>query len=156
MARLKVLAVDPGTIYTGFSYYEEGVLHDWGLIKAKRDDPPEIRSVFITDQLSELVDQFSPYQVICEMPHRGGPGAKKMNIVVLFTMVGMICYMCRTKKISFAFIDVSDWKGQIKKKQHHPILINQIKKAYDIDINGEPEDTIDAIGLGHWFMSKLT
>ena len=152
---IDVLSIDPGTHYTGFAYYEEYFLHDWGIIKAKRDSRPDDRSVFITDKIGDLIDNLVPDQVICEMPLKAGPGAKSMNIVVLFRMVGMLAYMCHVKEVPFAFIEVGDWKGQIKKKQHHPIIIDQIKKIYDIDINGEPEDTIDAIGLGHWFVSKL-
>lgn len=152
---LGVLSIDPGTSYTGWAYYDDNHPKEWGIIKADRNLKADDRSIYIVDQLSALANRLFPDQIICEMPLKAGPGAKSMNIVVLFRMVGMITYMCHAEAFPFAFVEVGDWKGQIKKKLHHPILIDEIKKAYDINISGEPEDTIDAIGLGHWFVSKL-
>jgi len=151
-----ILAIDPGTNYTGWAYYECGVPTEWGLIKADKNLKADGRSIYITDQIQDVMERLLPDRVVCEMPLKAGPGAKSMNIVVLFRMVGMINYMCYCRETLFQFIEVGEWKGQIKKKLHHPILIDQIKKAYDINISGEPEDTIDAIGLGHWFVSNLS
>ena len=150
-----VLAIDPGTNYTGWAYFECGIPTEWGLIKADKNLKADDRSVYIVDQIEVIISRLLPDQVVCEMPLKAGPGAKSMNIVVLFRMVGMLNYMCHYLEVSFSFIEVGEWKGQIKKKLHHPILIDQIQKAYDIDISREPEDTIDAIGLGHWFVSNL-
>lgn len=150
-----ILSIDPGTKYTGWAYYECGIPIEWGLIKADLNLKADTRSIYIIDQIQDLMDKLVPDKVVCEMPLKGGPGAKTMNIVVLFRMVGMLDYMCHTRRTPFQFIEVGEWKGQIKKKLHHPILIDQIKKAYDINISGEPEDTIDAIGLGHWFICNL-
>lgn len=152
---ISVLAIDPGTSYTGWAYFKDNFPLEWGRVKADKNLKADDRSLWITGQIEELVEAFGPDKVICEMPLKAGPGAKSMNIVVLFRLVGMLNYMCHVRDVSFTFIEVGEWKGQIKKKIHHPILIDQIKKAYDINISGEPEDTIDAIGLGHWFVSKL-
>jgi len=97
-----------------------------------------------------------PDLVICEKPLKRGPGARSGHIFVLFHLVGMIHGTLYQRDIPFKLIEVAKWKGSLPKEIHHPRIIKKIKEKYDINLEGESPDKIDAIGLGEWYVTNFS
>jgi hypothetical protein len=151
--QLKVFAVDPGTQDLGYSVYVDGKIDDFGKISA-RDSNPYKRCEAILKELFLEICQAKPDLVVCEKPLKRGPGGRSGYIFVLHHFCGMLHGVLTEHNIPFKYVEVMEWKGSLPKNIHHPRIKRNILAEYKIDIEKESEDTIDAIGLGHWFIKN--
>jgi len=151
---LKIFAIDPGTQDCGFSYYEDGKLKERGHIKS-RGEEVYARCEKIYKELFYEISATQPDLVICERPLKNGPGARSGHIFVLHHFCGMLHGILAHHAIPFKYVEVSAWKGNLPKSIHHPRIIAAVKKSFNINLADESEDTIDAVGLGHWYVKEL-
>lgn len=129
------------------------MLIDSGTIKAYGGDSMK-RCEGVSKELFYEIGVSQPDLVICEKPLKRGRGAASGHIHVLVHLCGMLHGILSQHSIKFKYIEVMQWKGTLPKEIHHPRIIRDIKEKYNFDISKKSEDAIDAIGLGHWYLTK--
>jgi len=144
----KLFAIDPGTSKSGWAFFDDGVLIECGLVTDEGD--PFDRCESIARTLYYLVSSHQPTRVLCEYPHKGGPGMRSKNITILFHFCGMIQAYMNHIQVPVEFIEPAIWKGQVPKDKHQPKIIKKVKQKYDMDASDWKEDVVDAVGIGMW------
>ena len=152
---MKILAIDPSTTSCGWATFRDGQIIGKAVIKATGKDP-FVRAEYMANALHFVMCSEQPTYIICEYPHKGGPGMKSKSITILFHLCGMIHGIAKFSHLHIEFVEPMNWKGNIPKDIHQKRNIPKIKEKYGIDISGESGDTIDAILLGDWFVDKIT
>lgn len=148
---MKILAIDPSTTSCGYAVFKDDDLTDWGVI-SNTDKSSFIRSEHIANALHFVMVSEQPHLIVCEYPHKGGIGAKTMSIATLFHFCGMVHGMAKSSKLPIKFVEPIKWKGNIPKEIHQKRVIPKLEEKYDIKLEGESSDLIDAVALGDWFL----
>jgi len=146
---LKIFAIDPSTTSCGWASIDDKKFSGCGVITQSGPDSFE-RCSAIAKDIYYLVSLYTPDKVICEYPHKGGPGMRAKTITILFHLCGMLhAYMDRID-VEIEFVTPMQWKGNQPKEIHHPKLIKRVQRLFKMDISDYSGDTIDALGLGIW------
>lgn len=148
----KLFTIDPGTSATGWALFENNSLIEWGHITEKGD--PFDRCSAISKALYYLVSYHQPDMVVSEYPHKGGPGMRAKSITILFHFCGMLHAYMNHIQVPIRFIEPSVWKGQVSKKIDHPKIIKKIRNTYGTDVSEVSGDTLDALGIGWWWLNE--
>ncbi len=105
------------------------------------------RCQIIADKVADFVRDQRPDVVICEYPHKGGPGWSTGNITILFHFCGVLQANINLVGLPVTFIPVTEWKGQVPKD----IMNKRTEKKYGTE---DSADILDSIGLGHYYLTK--
>lgn len=151
----KILAIDPGTTKCGYAVMEGDKILERGTVSSEATDNMKRCSV-ITCQLFYIMEYHKPDKIICEYPHKNGPGMKSKRITILFHLCGMIHGLANHLSFDIEFEEPINWKGNQPKSAHHPKLIRKAEEKYGVNISDDGEDTIDAVGLGMWYSKEIS
>jgi len=150
---MKIIAIDPGTHALGYAVFDKNILKNKGKITDNNETAFK-RCEFICNNLFSIITEEAPDKIVCEYPIKGGPGRSSMRITIVYHLVGMIHAYGLINGLEVEFVVANKWKGQLPKEVHHPRIIRDILKEYDINIEKESPDTVDAIGLGMWYVTR--
>lgn len=148
--RIRIIAIDPGTIKIGISVFDNGWPSSGKFLQVKGQ--PYDRCLQLVKETAKFVRKMKPDMVVCEYPSLfggsdAGMGAKESGrILILFHFCGMLHYALR--KISpIRFVLPIQWKGNLKKIHTQ----DRIFQKYDIV---DKEDVVDAIGINDWYVTE--
>ena len=151
---MKILSIDPSTSSCGYAVFDDGKLIEKGVIKPSGSETALKRCEIVGNALHFTMVAEQPHIIVCEYPHKGGPGMKSKSITVLFHFCGMLHGIALSSHINISFIEPNKWKGNIPKAVHQKRMIPIYEKKYDIELDGLSSDIVDAIGIGDWYLSK--
>lgn len=146
---MKLFTIDASTTSCGWAVFDGKCMEASGVV-TDDDTDPFSRCSAISKTMYYLVSEYGAEKVICEYPHKGGPGMRSKTITILFHFCGMLHAYMNHIDIPVEFIEPSIWKGQVPKEKHHPKLIKRIEKLFGSDATDYSGDTLDAIGIGLW------
>lgn len=161
---MRLLAIDPASIRTGYAYLRDGKVHDAGYLSgAKGDEEPIDRILTMCGELRTLVGEILPDLVVIEVTsghvgrkrHKGG-GA---GLPTYGMAVGGI-YVYATVLAEEYMHDVwpvkeNVWTHGIPKEHRQgevALYEPRYSEAYARDPGG---DVADAIGIGWWALGEL-
>lgn len=157
MSRDLILALDPGSITTGYALLRlDGSLHEPGVLKATKKEWPFIERVKgITRDLSVFnTGPFNIAHVVIEIgtkQHRRNPG---VNLAVYAFAVGAIWATCR-RAFPGATVDTVEanaWTRGTSKPERIAELA-AIEPKYDPE-QDKGGDAADAIGVGRYWIGE--
>ena len=155
----KIVAIDPGTIKSGACvlWRSKGgdiLLQDHVFVKSRAKDHWLTRSEYIVEELVMFCIMKTPEIVVIEMPYvyGGGKGAAARNsnaIQKLGHMAGMIHGCLLQAGLCVQMITPQEWKGNLPKEATQ----KRVKKTFNVELE---EDVMDAIGLGHFYLTDFS
>jgi len=153
---MKIFSIDPSTVSCGFAVSDGDEMLERGLFTAESTVAPFDRCSSIAKAIFYTASYHQPDRVVCEYPHKSGPGMKTKRITILFHLCGMIHSLMNHIDVPIEFVEPIKWKGNQPKEAHHPKIIRNAKNIYGIDVSKDTGDTIDAIGLVIWYAKLHT
>jgi hypothetical protein len=151
------LSLDPGTRRTGWAYWNDERLVEWGLVTAKDIATTSwwLRSRLMANRVYDLVERLDPAFVLSEFPQEmaGGRGAVALAsgaVRKLAAYVGMLEGRLAAMDVRLEIVEPMTWKGQVPK----PITEKRVRRDYPQLPEGLWHDTVDAIGIGRWFLKQ--
>lgn len=152
------LSVDPGLRYTGWAYWENVELRDWGLITSKDIITTgwKLKSLIMANRVKDRVRAFDADMVICECPQemKGGRGEMSLrsgSVRKLAYYVGMIGGRVWSRDCEFTSVEPMKWKGQLPKE----ITQKRVRRDYPQVPADLRSDVFDACGIGRWYVKNV-
>lgn len=168
-----LIAIDPGSHLTGYAYFEKAlvqsdkmVLAQYGLIRATRKDPFDIRCLEINAKLRNLIVKKHCTNCVIEYPQfqagKGMHAARQGDTLILAFLCGSITvgwqlHMVLTQQQTGIFMAMPDlvkpsqWKGQLPKE----ITTKRCKDKYGVEHAKKQDHNItDAIMLGDFWVKE--
>ena len=148
-----VLSVDPSINYCGMAIHRRnGDLVVYKLLRpsSKSDDHLK-KSRNIYNQVQVLLNTYPKTQLIIECPqYWGAAGYLARESGALFKLT-FLCGMLFSLSDDVIAVTPNDWKHQLPKH----VVNNRLRKIYpDIDIANTDHNIVDAIGIGHFYLTK--
>lgn len=147
------MSLDPGTKRTGWAYWQDDRLVEWGLITAKDISTTGwwLRSQLMSHRVMVQAMKFDPAVVLSEFPQEmnGGRGAVALAsgaVRKLAAFVGMVEGRLSTQDIRLEVVEPMTWKGQLPKD----ITVKRVRRDYPQVPADLYSDVYDAIGIGRW------
>ena len=150
---MKILSIDPSTTSCGYAVFDNDVLMEKGVIKPSGATAMK-RAEVVANALNFTMVAEQPHLIVCEYPHKGGPGMKAKTITILFHLCGIIHGMAKVGKYPIEFIEPIKWKGNIPKAVHQRRVIPKLEEKYNTILSGESDDIVDAVALGDWYLNR--
>jgi hypothetical protein len=174
MNLIHLLALDPATRYTGYAYFEQGLLDpllrltQYGVITSTRKEAFDLRCARLTSKIFDLFTEKECTNLVLEYPEfqagtKGTHAARKGGTLQLAFLCGSICTswqvhmarMLKDKGFNLALADLvtpSQWKGQLPK----PVTAKRCTDKYGIrcDMKERSLNFTDAIMLGDFWTGE--
>jgi hypothetical protein len=113
------------------------------------------KSLSILDQLKEWIQTYSVNRMILEIPEHwavaGFEARENGSIAKLMLVVGLI-YSLKPTLDELRIVKPREWKGQLPKQ----VMENRLRDDYlaiDIDLAALNPNVVDAIGIGHFYIT---
>jgi len=152
------MSIDPGMRYTGWAYWEDDELQDWGLVHMSFPKGLEWqhRAAAMAKKMLAELRYFTPAWIVCEFPQEMGGAGSRGDIALrsgsvrkLAAYVGMLEGRIAESMpdVQFIMVEPMTWKGQLPKE----ITLKRVLRDYP-KVAGSTvrHDVIDAIGIGRW------
>lgn len=151
----RLISIDPGVKFTGWAYFEDKRMEDCGLIKAKR-----LNEMFA--KCEETLEYYSRHcnQIVIEKPQVYAQRKMKGDANDLIT-IGLVAGFCASLCLDPHFILPRDWKGTVNKDIMTERIQDRWMNELERGILREAKvaktyrhNTIDAIGIGLWYLGR--
>lgn len=155
-----LLAIDPSSTRTGYALMSNAqTILDAGLLKPeKNSDPAIMRIVVMAKDLTDLLYETWPDQVVIEIPSAHTAGRLKFKsagagLAIYGLAAGAMFWACNSFTDKTDTVDAELWTRGIPKKRRQQEIATIFQNRYDAtkDVGG---DIADAIGLACWWFSK--
>ena len=171
---MRVIGVDQSTSATGVSFFINGSLVDYVLIKPKvskkvncaviENEPhlcnikmPEemygttlLRTTVISDELEKMIEGFNPDVVYFEEIFEN---ANPRGFRSLARLQGFICHICHKHEVRYVIVEESKWiktfgtyGRDVPRPERKADIMKKINDLYGLDI--KTNDISDAIAIG--------
>lgn len=109
--RMKYIGLDPATNKTGYSYFENQRVLEWGCWNVSEEKDWRKRIVQLATNIDELIKRTDVDVVYCEdaLPTINNSQTVKM----LSALHGAIILVCALNNVEAVFVPVETWKSQI-------------------------------------------
>lgn len=140
---MNILAIDPGKS-TGWSFFIGQSMVACGHLNP--DNADALRLLRIRLETSQI------HAVVIELPHGGEGKASKRDLIKLAFRAGVIA---RSFDVQVLTYEPGTWKGSVPKDKHQPRILARLT-AIELSLTrGHPHDTIDAVGLGLFYLGRI-
>ena len=149
---MRILAIDPATIVSGWAIIEDGIVLDAGLCSCAPANAFEQRLYMIYEYFSELIDVAKPDMVAIETPfhHVNAGVTAKLNM-----LQGVLRVLACIKELSIIKISPQSAKNAVMRKvnrttKRHNYTKEEIRDAVNEIYNQEIQDLniSDACAVG--------
>lgn len=153
---MKLLALDPGSIRTGYAIFRDGVLVDAGHLRAPKDWTLVERIYALVADLRKLIDETKPGMMLIEITsgkvqaRHGGGGA---GLAIYGVAVGALWATCMQLGNVEAVLE-NVWTGGVPKTKRQRAIAAEFPRYRAIASKDSGGDIADAIGLGMWYLSR--
>jgi Holliday junction resolvasome RuvABC endonuclease subunit len=148
-----MISIDPG-MHTGWAYWEDGELADYGQYSIKHDDlGKDLHALF--QDISMLFARLKPDRILVEFPNMWAGSAVSAaasasgDLLKLAAMVGGIMALGHEIGSTVSIVLPAKWKGQLDKDA----VKVRVKRSLGIDEKSSHMN--DAIGIGLWALGKF-
>lgn len=154
---MKGLGLDMSTRSTGWAYFEDGQLKEYGCITASSDDLIK-RIHKMIDELKIIIEKYGIEKIILEeVRPQGGYGVGNLQThKALMWLQGALAMMVHDnfKNVKIDYILPNSWRAKVGIKTGRgitrtslkPMDIKFARDTFGIDVN---DDIADAIGVGY-------
>lgn len=146
----KILCLDQSTKITGWSFWQETQLKDYGLLNSNiKENNPILRMKMMSSFLEKLIDNLNPDYVVIEHVQFQN---NFRTYGQLSQLQGVIFNILFERNIGFCLIEPTAWraysniKGR-KRVEQKANTIQMVKNKFNITVT---EDEADSIGIGLW------
>lgn len=152
---MTLLALDPGSLRTGYSAWSGDLLIEAGVLRASSRSPALERVDAICDDLVDLADRIQPAAVVIEIP--GVDCRTRTTIGRLASYIMAAGALYRQARLlagveSVTAVTAAAWTRGRAKARRIP-LIAAAYPAFGPAIREDP-DIADAVSIGDWFIGK--
>lgn len=145
---MKILALDQSVSKTGFGYFDNGKLKDYGII---RNNVKSDRLGFMASQIKRLVEYLPEIDLLVIEDVQTQSNVATMKL--LAELKGMLEYMAKIDlDIAVAVLEPSKWRkslgfkqGRVKRDDLKEQALDYVQSKYRIDV---AEDIAEAICIG--------
>lgn len=151
----RLLALDQSSHVTGWSFFEDGELKDYGTFEFYQDDLGE-RLYLIKEKVKSFIHNLDiNYLVIEDIQLQGSVGSNPKIFKMLAEVIGVLFELAYEEKVPIEAILASQWRSALKIKSASRKRSDQKKatQQYVLDTYGikASEDACDAICIGASF-----
>lgn len=152
----KLLALDQSSRITGWAYFEDSVLKDYGKIIAEDEDIGE-RLYFIRDRVKELINKYDINEVAFEdIQLQNNVGNNVQTFKILAEVFGIIYELVTELNIKHTAVLSGTWKSTLGIKGK--VRVEQKRNAKEYAQNTYSikctQDEADAICIGSHILNK--
>lgn len=168
---MRTLFIDPGTKRLGWAEFAEGDrtvrLCRSGVVIAARKDPWKKRMDFMVREVVKRLQmkqtkekmRIAVYEVTIEMPQqfqsaRGQAALNSGAVMKLIATVFSLRQALLERGYGVRLVNVSKWKGQVKKK----VTAKRVQRWWGKELTADEElkggDELDACGIGDWWYRR--
>lgn len=164
-----VFGLDMSTLSSGYSVFNGNELKDYGIWKQDKKLIWRDRCVNMGDELSKLIEVYSPSFIYCEDTILSGEcGGNVQTIKMLSVLQGIILGVCSVHNVEIKFLMPSKWRSDLgvydgtRDGTKRPIMkyktIQKLNKIFGLDLFYDLEkpksvknqdDIGDAIGVAY-------
>lgn len=146
--------MDQSTKHTGWSFWIDENLINYGVIDVDEDDPAFERMKNMSREIAALINKKRPDYVVIEQVQF------QRNYKVysqLSQLQGVIIQLLFERNIPFTLVEPTKWRAYdgikgAKRKEQKEAAIQTIYNKYNIMVT---EDTAEAIGIGLWAVNNI-
>ena len=170
-----IIGLDMSTKSSGYSVFKNGKLIKFGVWKQKQEIAWRERCIYMGNELSVLLDTYSPFFIYCEDTILSGEcGNNVQTVKQLSVLQGIVLGVCAVHNIKIEFLMPSKWRSDLgvydgtrEGTKRSVMKLKTIEKVnhifglelkYDLDkpksVKNE-DDIGDAIGIA-WSQIKPT
>jgi len=154
----RLISIDPSINNVGIAVWElPNALLEYKLVHPKvgqRNNEYD-KSLSILDQLKEWIKEYEVNRMILEVPEHwavaGFEARETGSIAKLMLVVGLI-YSLKHELEELKIVKPREWKGQLPKD----VMENRLREDYSaigIDLAALNPNVVDAIGIGHFYIT---
>lgn len=156
-ASMKLLAIDPGSVNTGYALFEDDKLVDAGRLHASQTWTPVERIHALIADMRKLIADTGPGTIVIEITsgkvqaRHGGGGA---GLAIYGVAVGALWATCLQHAAQVEAVLENVWTCGVPKRSRQMAVAAaypQYRASQLVDRGG---DIADAIGLGLWYMQR--
>lgn len=149
---IEIIALDQSTKCTGWSYWEDGILLDYGMIDLHNIKNLDSRLVSMFKAITELIYTYPVSRVVIEdTQYQHNQASYKC----LLQLQGMIVGYCIEKGLYFDVIAATTWRkrlgfkqGQTKRKELKEQALNYVNAMMREKLGADEIDVAEAICIG--------
>lgn len=161
MSKCKLLSLDTSSTDSGWAYFENGILEDYGHIEMNKKDDSIIKQEKMIIALKELVDRIDPDICVIETPpYMNSPKTLILLAEIVGSVRGMVIDRCQYEEMEpkrwRRLVAMDGEKIPNKSKESKAWDIAKVKEYYDIDTTNDNVADGILIGLAYCrFMESL-
>lgn len=151
---MKILALDQSTKHTGWSFWNDKQLIQYGVIDADEDEPVYDRMRYMGKRLTLLIRKLKPDHIVIEQVQF------QSNYKVysqLSQLQGVIIQILFERDKPFTLVEPTKWRSHLnikgnKREVVKAAAIQMVDDRYDVKVS---EDIAEAIGIGLWAIDNV-
>lgn len=154
---MNLLSFDQATIVTGWAWFQDGELQDYGRINLKKIEDVDTRYTEMCNEIFNIISDKKPNCVVIE-----GVSLQTnvSTLIILARLQGAIIQMCLMNNIQCFVLSPSVWRKQLQFHQGRGVKRPELKKQakeYILTRYGikTTEDECEAITIGCAYLSTI-
>ena len=150
---MKLISLDVSSVCTGYSYFEDGKLQEFGKIIMPKKHSLQDKLWWFKSQVDALLMLYKPNKVIVEETYLKNVKTLK-TLMQFITVVQMSCYKLDIEPIFIYTVTVRSKFGLKTKEEVFEFVKSKYKKLlkkYEFD---DGNDITDSIAMGLYFLEK--
>lgn len=109
-----VIGLDMSTKSSGYSVFKNGKLIKFGVWKQKQEIAWRERCIYMGNELSTLLDTYSPFFIYCEDTILSGEcGNNVQTVKQLSVLQGIVLGVCAVHNVKIEFLMPSKWRSDL-------------------------------------------
>lgn len=109
-----IIGLDMSTKSSGYSVFKNGKLIKFGVWKQKQEIAWRERCIYMGNELSTLLDTYSPFFIYCEDTILSGEcGNNVQTVKQLSVLQGIVLGVCAVHNVKIEFLMPSKWRSDL-------------------------------------------
>ncbi len=150
------VSIDPSINFCGYAIHKDKELIEYKLLRSSVKHINFIeKSKYMINKLKSILDKLvmlkGQIQIITEIPQYWGVAGFMARESGAISKLMFLCGMIVSLQENVITLTPNNWKGQLPKD----VVNNRLRKIYpDINIKELNHNIVDAIGIGHYYLTN--